>query len=106
MDGLPFLRKEAPGALRNGTTVVKINTGFDDEGPFDPEEEEHLKITGAFDGDRGTVLGSCLQVWDEGWVPITPNIIYYVERDHKPKVVYGLLERCLVPASAGQMASS
>jgi len=106
MDGVPFVRTEAPGALRNDTTVVKVNTGFDDNGPHELDEKKHLELTGAFDGDRGTVLGSRREVWDENGVPMAPKFIYFVEWDHEPKVVYGVPEHRLVPASSGPVASS
>ena len=106
MDGVPFVRTEAPGALRNDTTVVKVNTGFDDNGPRDLDEKKHLELTGAFDGDRGTVLGSYREVWDENGVPMAPKFIHFVEWDHDPKVVYGVPEPWVVPASSGPDASS
>lgn len=98
MEGIPFARTEAPGALRNGTTVVKINTGFNEDDPLGPADEDHLEGTGAFDGDRGVILGSSLSVWGTNGVPMTPEIHYYVEWGHELKVVYGVLACCIAVA--------
>jgi len=93
MEGQPFTREEAPNALPNGTTVVKVNTL--DEAHDDYEEE--VALTGAVDGDRGVVLGSTLSVWGEGSVPRPAEVIYYVEWDHDPKVAYHVAASGVAP---------
>lgn len=91
MDGGPFVRTEAAGALPNGSTVIKINTDTDDD--------EHLMLTGAVDGDRGIVLGSSLLPWGENGLPIPPVLVYYVEWDHDPRVAFAVLASCIAPCS-------
>ena len=89
MAGFPIARTEAPGALANGTAVIKIDT--------DLQDDEHLELTGAEDGDRGVVLGSSLLPWGKKGIPVPPITVYYVEWGHEPKVVYPVLASCIAP---------
>lgn len=89
MKGAPFTRNQVLGACPNGSTIVKINT--------DLEDVAHHEMSGAIDGDRGIFLGSCLVPWSESGLPIPPLIVYYVERDHQPKVAYPVLAPCVAP---------
>ncbi len=92
MEGLAFARSEAPGAVRNGQTIIKINSTHGDD--------EELETTGAVDGDRGIVLGSSLCAWGNGGIPIPAEIVYYIEWDHAPKVAFGVLATRIAPVMA------
>lgn len=94
MGGLPFVREEAPGALPNGSTVIRVNTT--------PGDEEEFAFTGAVDGDRGVILGSSLCAWGEAGIPIPAEIVYYVEWDHDPKVAYGVLATGIAPLNPSE----
>jgi hypothetical protein len=91
MRGTVFWRKQAPGAISNASSIVKVGTDLDDQ--------EHLELTGAVDGDRGVVIGSILLPWGEGGVTIPPETGYYIEWDHDPKVVYAVSGSCIAASN-------
>lgn len=94
MDGLePFSRRQVPGAIPNGTTVIKVNS------PSDEQDE-----TGAEDGDRGVILGSTILTEGENG-PIPPELAYYVEWDHAPKYAHSAIGRCIAPLRPTSPAS-
>lgn len=74
-----FTRDQAPGALRNGTRIMKANSEDGDGHP---------------NGALGTVLGSISD----------PNVakgmvMYFIEWDARPKVAVGTIGFKVVPAS-------
>jgi transcriptional regulator with XRE-family HTH domain len=93
LEGEPITRDEAPGALPNGSTVIKINT----LSTYHEDYEEELANTGALDDDRGVILGSDLLPWGEDGRPIPAIVAYYVEWDHEPKVAYPVLATHVEP---------
>lgn len=67
-----FTRQQAPGAIQNGTTIVKSAMGPGDGTPI---------------GTRGTVLGSF------SMEPFMPGFFYFVEWENKPRVAVGIRGR-------------
>ena len=87
MDGAePFSRRQVPGAIPNGTTVIKVNSPS-------PEQD----ATDAEDGDRGIVLGSTILTEGEDGRPIPPEFAYYIEWDHAPKIANSAIARYVAP---------
>lgn len=73
-----FTRDQAPGALPNGTRIMKANSEDGD---------------GHQDGARGTVLGSISHPDVHGGA-----VMYFIEWDARPKVAVGTIGFKVVPA--------
>jgi hypothetical protein len=94
MTGL-FTREQAPGAIPNGTRIMKANS--------EPEDATR-------DGELGTVLGSIAatpemvrQARAKGYPAHQPDpqCAYFVEWDHKPKFAVGVTDYRITTAPNG-----
>lgn len=71
-----FTRKQSPGAIENGTTIVKVNSERGDATP---------------DGARGVVLGSMPVPNELASIAMSSDFFYFVEWDHSPRTAVGVL---------------